>query len=140
MGGQAVFSPASFWFMQLRWNPSIYNMIGWVAWSMGQKNRRPRLWCSTSKYYYVFIVSCKTLCKNRFNLFSYFFFIKLQKLKMKSFECPKSIESIKKINTRNIKLFVQATQRNILWIDGFMVLYSHLWSCQTLQDEKIHSL
>ena len=43
---------------------------------------------------FFFMISWKILCKNPFNLFSYFF-IQLQKIK--SFECPKSIKSIKKI-------------------------------------------
>ena len=31
-------------------NPSIYNIIRWVAWTMRQMNRRPTVWCS--KYYF----------------------------------------------------------------------------------------
>ena len=27
-------------------NPSIYNILRWVAWTMGQTNRRLRVWCS----------------------------------------------------------------------------------------------
>ena len=34
-------------------NPSIYNIIHWVAWTMGQTNRRPRERCSN---YYSFIL------------------------------------------------------------------------------------
>ena len=30
--------------------PSIYNIIRWVAWTMGQTNRRPSIWCS--KYFF----------------------------------------------------------------------------------------
>ena len=45
---------------------------------------------------FFFMISCKILCKNPFNLFSYFFY-KITKIKIKSFECPKSIKSIKKI-------------------------------------------
>ena len=44
---------------------------------------------------FFFMISCKILCKNPFNLFSYFFY-KITKIKIKSFECPKSIKSIKK--------------------------------------------
>ena len=32
------------------WNPPIYNILCWVAWTMGQTNRQPRVWCS--KYYF----------------------------------------------------------------------------------------
>ena len=42
---------------------------------------------------FFFIISCKILCKNCFNLFSYNF----TKIKIKSFECPKSIRIMKKI-------------------------------------------
>ena len=45
---------------------------------------------------FFFMISCKILCKNNFNLFSYFF-DKITKIKTKSFECPNSIISIKKI-------------------------------------------
>ena len=77
-------------------NPSIYNILQWVGWMMGQMNCRPRLWYS--KYYFIFMISCKILCKNPFNLFSYFCFIKkITKIKIKSFECPKSIKKYKKI-------------------------------------------
>ena len=43
-----------------------------------------------------FTISCKILCKNRFNLF--FFFCKFTKIKIKSFECPKSIKNYGKKN------------------------------------------
>ena len=46
--------------------------------------------------FFFFVISCKILYKNPFNLFSYFFY-KITKIKIKSFECPKSIKSIKKI-------------------------------------------
>ena len=42
-----------------------------------------------------FMTSCKILWKNPFNLFSYFFH-KITKIKIKSFECPKSIRNYKK--------------------------------------------
>ena len=87
----------------ITWNPSIYNIIRWVAWTMGQTNRRQSVWCS--KYYFFFMISCKILCKNPFNFFSYFFF-KIKKIKIKSFDCPKSIKSIKRNNTWNIRLLV----------------------------------
>ena len=50
-----------------------------------------------------FMISCKSLCKNAFNLFSYFFY-KITKIKIKSFECPKS-KKYKK-NTWNIRFLV----------------------------------
>ena len=57
---------------------------------MGRSSQRPSVWCS--KYYFFFIISCKILCKNRFNLFFYNF----TKMKVKSFECPKSIRNYEK--------------------------------------------
>ena len=47
------------------WNPSIYNIIRWIAWTMGQTNHQPSVWCS--KYYFFSWFSCKILCKNPFN-------------------------------------------------------------------------
>ena len=40
------------WYSELKCvskNPAIYNILRWVAWTMGQTNRRPKVWCS--KYY-----------------------------------------------------------------------------------------
>ena len=45
---------------------------------------------------FLFMISCKILCKNPFNLFSYFFFYKITKIKLKCFECPKSMNYEKK--------------------------------------------
>ena len=42
------------------------------------------------------MISCKILCTNPFNLFSFSFY-KITKIKIKSFECTKSIKSIKKM-------------------------------------------
>ena len=58
------------------------------------------------------IISCKVLCKNCLNLFFY----KFTKIKIKSFECPKSIRNYIKNNARNIRhlvdeSFVPANQR-----------------------------
>ena len=55
-------------------NPSIYNIICWVAWTMGQTNHRPSVWCS--KYYFFHDFLQNSLQKS----FQFiFFFIKLQK-------------------------------------------------------------
>ena len=85
---------------------------------LGQTTYRPSVWCS--KYYFFFIISCKILCKNRFNLFFYNF----TKMKVKSFECPKSIRNYEKKNAWNIRRlvnesFVPASQRIILKNVGF---------------------
>ena len=71
-------------------------MIRWVAWMMGQTNR---LMAQVLSF---FMISYKILCKNPFNLFSY----KITEIKIKSFECPKSIKSIKENNTWNIRFSV----------------------------------
>ena len=68
-------------------NPSIYNIIRWVA-------RTMRL--SDVPSIIFFMISGRILCKNTFNLFVYFL-KKNTKIKVKSFECPKSIKSLKKI-------------------------------------------
>ena len=114
-------------------NPSISNMLRWVAGTTGQLNHRPSVWCS--KYYFFFIISWKILCKKPFNSF-YYFFYKITKLKIKSFECPKSIKSIRKIilgtsdSWSTIRLsHCNATQRNILLIDGYLV--SNIWQKKT---------
>ena len=36
------------------WNPSIYNILRWVAWTMEQTNRRPKVWCSKYFSFYTF--------------------------------------------------------------------------------------
>ena len=36
-------------------NPSIYNILRWVAWTMGQTNRQPRVWCSKYYFFILFI-------------------------------------------------------------------------------------
>ena len=70
-------------------NPTIFNIIRWVAGSLGRTTHWPSVWCS--KCYFFFIISCQFFCKNHFNLFSY-----LIKMKIKSFECPKSIRNYEK--------------------------------------------
>ena len=73
------------------WNPTIFNIIHLVAWSMERSRRLTKhLMFQVS---FVFIISCKILCKNPFNLFFYNF----TKIKIKSFECPKSIRNYEKI-------------------------------------------
>ena len=39
----------------ISWNPSIYNIIRWVAWTMGQTNRRLRVWCSKYHFFLLFV-------------------------------------------------------------------------------------
>ena len=70
-------------------NPSIYNIICWFAGPMGQTTRRPCFWCSK---YFFFIESCKILCKTLSIYISY----KITKIRIKSFECPKSIRKFEK--------------------------------------------
>ena len=54
-------------------NPTIYNIICWFAGTNDSSTKR--LMFQVLSF---FMISCKILCKNPFNLFSYFF-IKLQK-------------------------------------------------------------
>ena len=93
------------WYLYFQWtplngsssllsrNPSIYNIIRWVAWTIGQTNRRPSVWCSKYYFFHDFLQN---------SLQKYFqsiclFFLKNTKIKVKSFKCPKSIKSLKKI-------------------------------------------
>ena len=59
-------------FPLISWNTSIYNILRWVAWTMGQINHWPSVWCS--KFYFLFMIPFKILCKNPLNLFSYFLY------------------------------------------------------------------
>ena len=56
-------------------NPSMYNILSWVAWTMGQMNRRPSVCCWRYHFFHDFL---KHLCKTGFNFFIYFL-INLQK-------------------------------------------------------------
>ena len=74
--------------------------------------------CLLFQVLFFFMISCK----NPFNLFSYFFY-KITKIKMRSFECPKSIKSVKKYSEHQtlgrqfVCPIVQATQRNMYIVD-----------------------
>ena len=84
------------------WNPSIYNILRWEAWTMGKKNRWPRVWCS--KYYFFILFyrlrALKTL---------YFYFcnvIKKWKVNWKDFCKEFSKKSWKWNNKWNIRCLV----------------------------------
>ena len=86
-------------------------MIGWVAGPMGRFNQAS----DVPSIILFFIISCKILCKKCFNLFI-IFFRKFRKIKLKSFECPKSIRNYEKNNAWNIRRlddesFVTANQQ-----------------------------
>ena len=64
-------------------------MLGrWDKWIVKQTSDVPNI--------FFFMISCKILCKNPFNLFFYFFYI-ITKIKIKSFECTKSTRNEKNI-------------------------------------------
>ena len=84
-------------------NLSIYNIILWVAWTMGQMNCPPSVWYS--KYYFFFHDLLQNSLQKSFQ-FIFLFFYEITKIKIKSFYCPKSIESIKRDNNWNIRLLV----------------------------------
>ena len=71
-------------------NPSIFNIIRWFAGTLGQRTQWPSVWCSKIIFFYNFL---QILFKNCFNLFLYFFIIKI-----KSFETPKSNRNNEKKN------------------------------------------
>ena len=52
------------------WNPSICNIIRWVAWTIGQTNRRPSVWFS--KYYFFSWFLAKFLQKSFQFIFLFF--------------------------------------------------------------------
>ena len=107
-----------------------YNML--VCGPIWQMTRRPSVWCS--KYYLFFIKSCNILYKKPFNLFSNFF-CKITKMKIKSFECPKSYKKIWKKKYLERQMLGQrvvcpkspANQRIILYIVGFLVVSYIYW-------------
>ena len=97
-------------------NQSIFNIIiRWVVGSMGENTRWPSLWYNSLQKSFQFI---------------FLFFYNFTKIKIKRFECPKSIRNYeKKKNTWNIRRLVNesfgpSTQRPsvlcILKIVGFV--------------------
>ena len=74
-------------FLSLSRNPTIYNIIHWFAGTNDSSTK-----CLMLQVLFFFIISCKILCRNPFNLYFY----KITKIKIKSFECPKSIKNYKK--------------------------------------------
>ena len=112
---------------------------------MGQTTRRPSIWCS--KYHFFFIKSCKNLCKNPY-IFLYFLY-KITKMKIKSFECPKSIRNYAKKNTWNVRplvneSFIPIPQRTsvLYWrlsnfkIQGKSLLSLYIYSFLSEQEEQ----
>ena len=62
------------------------NIICWVAGTNDSSTK-----CLMFQVLFFFIIFCKILCKKKF-----FFFMNLQKIEIKSFECPKSIRNYEK--------------------------------------------
>ena len=50
---QSITIPKITWTVKIR-NPSIYNILRWVAWMMEQTNRRPKVWYSKYYSFYTF--------------------------------------------------------------------------------------
>ena len=106
-------------------NSSIYNIIRWVAGSVGQMNQLPSVWCSETYFFSQF------LAKFCAKIVSIYFFIILQfyKNKDKEFEYPKSVRNYEKkycLEHQTLgRWFVcpnkPATQSIILKIDGFQI-------------------
>ena len=86
-------STAVLWNFGKKISPSIYDILRWVAWMMGQTNHRPRVWCSE---YYFFSWFLAKFFSKIFSIYLLIFFYKITKIKIKSFECPKSKKSLKK--------------------------------------------
>ena len=99
-------------------NPSIYNIMRLVAWTIGQN-------------------SFKILCKNPFNLFSFFY--EITKIKIKSFECPKSVKNIWTNTTWNIRLlvddlFVPSSKQPSVIYCRLTDFYSHFMKCPFMKE------
>ena len=131
-----------------------YNTL--VHWTDGTNNSSTkRLMFQVLSF---FIKSCKSLSKNPFNS-SFNFFHRITKIKIKSFEFPKSIKNYKKNNTRNVRhlvseSFVPSAQRtSILYCRKFLknfrkiskknsdFFFSKSWICEEfmkLMHEKSH--
>ena len=74
----------------------------WYTGSLGSGTKDS----STKRIIFSFTIPCKILFKNYFHLFYYFFIIKI-----KSFECPKSIRNNEKNNAWNIRRLVAESRR-----------------------------
>ena len=86
------------------WNPSIYNILRWVAWTMGQSNCLPRVWCSN---YYFFIILF--IDSGHSKVFIFIFYKKNKKINWKDF-CKEFCEKLwKKNNALNIRRLVNET-------------------------------
>ena len=72
-------------------NPTIYNMICWFAGSLGQMTRQPSVPCIIFFFH-------EKLQKSLQKPFQFIFLsiYKIIKMKIKSFECPKSMRNYKK--------------------------------------------
>ena len=107
-------------------NPTIFNIIRWVAGSVGRTTHPPSVWCSK---YYFFHNFLQNSLQNTFQ-FIFQFSHKFTKIKIKSFQCPKSKEIIKKIMLGTSDAWSMshssqrpsdpATQHIILKIVGFL--------------------
>ena len=92
-------------------NPTIFNIIRWVAGSVGRKTHPPLSDVPSIIFFHYFF---QNSLQKYFQSISLFLF-KNTKIKVKIFECPKSIKSLKN-NTWNIRRlvddsFVQSAQR-----------------------------
>ena len=75
-------------------NPSISDIFKLGRWDDGtNESLTKRL---MFQVLFFFMISCKIRCKKPFNSF-YYFFYKITKIKLTSFEYSKSIKSLKKI-------------------------------------------
>ena len=83
----------SYWDYEIIKNPTICNIIRWLTgslntWLIDQASDVPSI-------IFFLLISCKILCKNHFYVFLYFSY-KFTKIRIKSFECHKSIRNHEK--------------------------------------------
>ena len=91
-------------------NPTIFNIIRWVAGTNDSSTKHLMF----QVYIIFFIISCKILCKNHLNLFSYFFY-NLTKIKIKIFECPKSMKNIKNLEHQTLSFVPLSKQPSVIY-------------------------
>ena len=91
------------------WNPSIYNILLGLARPIGQTTRQPRVWCSKYNFF-------RKIFQNSLQKVFQFFFCKITKMKIKSFEWPKSIRNCEKIYTWKVSCLSHWRSRSAYYI------------------------
>ena len=105
-------------------HPEIRQSTIWYAGLLGRWEKGLVHQASDVPNIIFFMKSCIILCKNPFN----YFFHKITKIEIKSFECPKSIRNYKK-NTWNVRHLVN--ESFVASVQQTSVLYCKLLDIRT---------